>query len=56
MVTKDIVNEGDTCPECGDGKVIGKTIDNCFRMTCDNCGAEWNDRGMRVPCQSATRG
>lgn len=52
----DIVYEGDKCPECGEGIVVGKVTDGDFRMKCDNCGAEWNDRGMRVPCQSATTG
>ena len=48
------VYEGDKCPECGNGTVQFH-VEN-LRLVCDNCGAEWNDRGMRVPCQSATTG
>ena len=48
--------EGDTCPECGEGKIIGTMENGCFRMKCDNCGATYNDRGMRVALDNATAG
>ena len=54
-MNKDIVFEGDICPECGDCKVELESW-NPFYLHCPNCGARWNDRGMRVPCQSATTG
>ena len=28
MTTKDIVYEGDECPECGEGTVIGRVEDS----------------------------
>lgn len=51
----DISHEGDNCPECGDGKIMAFSW-KPFRMKCDGCGAEYNDRGERVPCNSATAG
>ena len=55
MKNKDIVYEGDTCPECGEGIIRGIFIPH-FRMKCENCGASYNDRGERVPCENATAG
>ena len=56
MTKEPDVYEGDTCPECGDGKIIGTMRDNYFTMKCDNCGATYNDRGMRVALDNATAG
>ena len=52
---KEYVAENDKCPDCGEG-VIEPMSYIPFRLKCDNCGAEYNDRGERVPCQSATTG
>ncbi len=53
MAEGNYVVEGDKCPDCGEG-IIEAIPHNPFRMKCDNCGAEYNDKGMRVPCQSAS--
>lgn len=54
------VKEGDRCPECGDGTIQPLQIipheDSPTRFECDSCGAEWNLKGKRVPCQTATSG
>lgn len=39
--------EGDKCPECDDGTIVAQYCP-AFWLECDNCGARWNDRGMRV--------
>ena len=36
MATKDITYEGDKCPECGEGTVIGKVEDGNFFMVWKN--------------------
>ena len=52
-----LVVEGDTCPECGEGLIEGQVTSlNQFRMKCDRCGAIFNDRGERVPCDNVTVG
>jgi len=52
-MNKDIVTEGDTCPECEDYKVEVESWQP-FYLHCPNCGARWNDRGERVPCKNAS--
>ncbi len=47
MTTQDIVYEGDTCPECGEG-VIEAKFQPQFHLECTNCDAEWDDRGEKV--------
>lgn len=46
---KDYVTEGDTCPECGEETIKEDWSRGTFYLKCNNCGAMWNDRGMRVP-------
>ena len=50
---RNYVAEGDKCPECGEGTIA---IYEQSRLKCDNCGATYNDRGERVPCDNATSG
>ena len=52
MTAKDIVYEGDTCPECGEGTVVAQWHP-VFWLECNNCGARWNDKGQRVACGDA---
>jgi len=52
---KEIVYEGDVCPECGEGKIAFYQWEPP-RMKCDNCGSTYNDKGERVPCDNATTG
>lgn len=52
---KGYITEGDTCPECEVGNVVVGSH-NPIYLTCDNCGARWNDRGERVPLRNATAG
>lgn len=42
------VREGDTCPDCGEGIVDYRDNPSEGWLECDNCGARWNDRGIRV--------
>ncbi|KKN56435.1 hypothetical protein LCGC14_0572080 [marine sediment metagenome] len=54
-MAEDIVCEGDWYPECGEGKAIA--LEYPYNgLKCDNCGVEWNDRGVRRPCNSASAG
>jgi uncharacterized protein (DUF983 family) len=52
---KQIVYEGDICPECKEGKIV-PTSWKPLRLKCDNCGATYNDKGERIPCDNATAG
>lgn len=54
-MTKVIAVEGDKCPECNEGTVTVINI-KPMRMKCTICGATYNDRGERVPCDNATAG
>jgi len=48
-MNEDIVCENDICPECGKGIIVANWL-SAFWLECDNCGARWNDRGIRVAC------
>jgi len=52
---KDIVTEGDTCPECEVSKVVASSW-TPFHLHCPNCGAEWDERGKKIGRYEDTEG
>ncbi len=45
MTSKDLVREGDVCPECCDGVAVSKE-DGYLQCSC--CGVRWDASGQQV--------